>query len=87
VAADKARGSGNESASETQQEAERYRQAAEDALGQLDWCIEYLHEIRKGPIARTLSKNRTSIRNALRAADLAAARRGIDSTEGKANSS
>ncbi len=29
---------------------ERYRQAAEDALQQLDWCIGYLHGIHKTPI-------------------------------------
>ncbi|MBV9941189.1 MAG: hypothetical protein JO262_03580 [Solirubrobacterales bacterium] len=28
-------------------QTERYRQAAQDALEQLDWCIGYLHGIRK----------------------------------------
>ena len=48
---------------------ERYRQAAEDALQQLDWCIGYLHGIRKTPISRQLAKNRTYIkRNLMREA-------------------
>jgi hypothetical protein len=44
---------------------ERYRQAAEDALQQLDWCIGYLHGIRKGAISAALAKNRTQIRRNL----------------------
>ena len=46
-------------------QTERYRQAAEDALGQLDWCIGYLHGIRKTRISVALAKNRTYIRRAL----------------------
>jgi hypothetical protein len=46
-------------------EAERYRQAAEDALQQLDWCIGYLHGIRKVKISRALAKNRSHIRTQL----------------------
>jgi hypothetical protein len=44
------------------EDADRYRQAAEDALQQLDWCIGYLHGIRKIGISRALSKNRSFIR-------------------------
>jgi hypothetical protein len=44
------------------EEAERYRQAAEDALQQLDWCIGYLHGIRKIGISRALARNRGYIR-------------------------
>lgn len=44
---------------------ERYRRAAEDALQQLDWCIGYLHGIRKNAEARMLSQNRQSIRQNL----------------------
>ena len=44
---------------------ERYRQAAEDALQQLDWCIGYLHGIHKVEISRALAKNRTHIRTQL----------------------
>ena len=46
-------------------ELERYRQAAEDALQQLDWCIGYLHGIRKTEISRALAKNRSQIRTQL----------------------
>jgi len=42
-------------------ELERYRQAAEDALQQLDWCIGYLHGIRKTGISRALARNRSQI--------------------------
>ena len=41
---------------------ERYRQAAEDALQQLDWCIGYLHGIRKNSEAAMLARNRAVIR-------------------------
>jgi len=47
------------------EELERYREAAEDALQQLDWCIGYLHGIRKVQISRALAKNRTHIRRQL----------------------
>ena len=47
------------------EEARRYRQAAEDALQQLDWCIGYLHGIRKFDISRSLSRNRSHIRQQL----------------------
>jgi hypothetical protein len=50
---------------EKQAEADRYRQAAEDALQQLDWAIGYLHGIRKQDISKALAKNRSYIRNAL----------------------
>jgi hypothetical protein len=46
-------------------EVERYRQAAEDALQQLDWCIGYLHGIRKLDVSRALAKNRSYIRSQL----------------------
>jgi hypothetical protein len=46
-------------------EAERYRRAAEDALQQLDWCIGYLHGIRKVEVSRALAKNRSHIRTRL----------------------
>ena len=46
-------------------EMERYRQAAEDALQQLEWCIGYLHGIKKVGISRALAKNRSHIRTQL----------------------
>ena len=48
-----------------EQEANRYRMAAEDALQQLDWVIGYLHGIRKQEISRALAKNRSYIRTQL----------------------
>jgi hypothetical protein len=46
---------------ELQRESERYRRAAIEALGQLEWCIDYLYKLRRAEIARTLSRNRTRI--------------------------
>jgi hypothetical protein len=46
-------------------ESDRYRQAAEDALQQLDWTIGYLHGIRKIEISKALAKNRSYIRKRL----------------------
>jgi len=46
-------------------ERQRYRQAAEDALEQLDWCIGYLHGIRKRSISGRLARNRAYIRRNL----------------------
>ena len=46
-------------------ETERYRRAAEDALQQLDWCIGYLHGIRKSSEAKVLARNRQVIRQNL----------------------
>jgi hypothetical protein len=57
---DGSRGSGRDD------QAEQYRLAAEDALQQLDWCIGYLHGIRKTKISRVLSQNRATIRSRLR---------------------
>ena len=45
-----------------EQEAARYRRAAEETLDQLDWCINYLYRIRKTRIADVLGKNRSAIR-------------------------
>ena len=55
---------GNEHVTELD-ETERYRRAAEDALQQLDWCIGYLHGIRKMGISRALTRNRNYIRESL----------------------
>jgi hypothetical protein len=46
-------------------DAERYRAAAEATLDQLDWCIAYLHRIRKSPIATALARNQSQIRRQL----------------------
>jgi 23S rRNA maturation mini-RNase III len=55
----------NSRTSKQQNETERYRQAAEDALQQLDWTIGYLHGIKKTDISRALAKNRSFIRKQL----------------------
>ena len=47
-------------------EAERYRQAAELALDQLQWCIDYLYRIRKPTLAKELKANREDILAQLR---------------------
>jgi len=46
-------------------EVERYRQASEDALQQLDWCIGYLHGCGKKGLAGALARNRSHIRRQL----------------------
>jgi hypothetical protein len=58
----KADGEQDRNRGDSREEVERYRQAAEDALQQLDWCIGYLHGIEKVEIAEGLSRNRTIIR-------------------------
>jgi hypothetical protein len=60
-----ARGDDGQKGSDNRAEVERYRQAAEDALQQLDWCIGYLHGIRKLDVSRALAKNRSYIRSQL----------------------
>jgi len=55
----------NGSIGETDDELERWRRAAEDAMQQLDWAIGYLHGIRKVEISRALAKNRSYIRTKL----------------------
>jgi hypothetical protein len=46
-------------------EHERYKRALDDVFQQLDWCIGYLHGIRKTEIASVLSKNRSYIKEQL----------------------
>ena len=48
-------------AQETTNDIERYRKGMELAFQQLDWCIGYLHGIRKVEIAYALSQNRMYI--------------------------
>jgi hypothetical protein len=59
------RSESQQEADRKQEEADRYRKAAEDALQQLDWAIGYLHGIRKLEVSRALAKNRTFIRRQL----------------------
>jgi hypothetical protein len=53
---------GNDGAREREDEITRYRLAAEEALEQLEWCVGYLHRIRKGSIADAVDRNRRQIR-------------------------
>ena len=46
-------------------EAERYREAATQALEMLDWCIGYLVGVRKEGISARLAENRSYIRKRL----------------------
>jgi hypothetical protein len=46
-------------------EADRYRQAATDALKVLDWCIWYFHYEGQGEIASRLERNCAHIRRRL----------------------
>jgi hypothetical protein len=43
------------------EEIARYRRAAEEALDQLAWCVNYLHRIRKPDIAEAIENNRATI--------------------------
>jgi len=47
---------------ELEDKLERYLQATEDALQQLDWCIGYMHGCGKKGVARSLARNRSYIR-------------------------
>lgn len=47
------------------EEAARYRRAAQMALRELEWCVEYLRRIRKFRLAEELAKNHVAIRRRL----------------------
>jgi hypothetical protein len=53
--------SGDDRARELDREIERYRQAAIDALGQLEWVVGYLREARKTELAKAVDRNRRQI--------------------------
>jgi hypothetical protein len=42
-----------------------YRQATEELLHQLRWCVEYLYKIRKPDIARAIARNCDNIEQRL----------------------
>jgi hypothetical protein len=52
----------NHGARKREDEITRYRLAAEEALEQLEWCVDYLRRIRKGTIADAVDRNRRQIR-------------------------
>jgi hypothetical protein len=49
------------SSQRSQTQAQRYQEAAEAALDQLEWTAAYLRRIRKPKIARALEASRASI--------------------------
>jgi hypothetical protein len=53
--------SGDERDPELDREIERYRQAAIDALGQLEWVVGYFRELRKPELAKAVDRNRRQI--------------------------
>jgi hypothetical protein len=46
---------------ELDREIERYREASDSALDQLEWVVGYLNKIHKPQIARALDRNRKQI--------------------------
>jgi hypothetical protein len=60
---------GDKTVQDRAREAERYREAAELALSELQWCIEYLYRIQKPTLAKGLKANRERIRARLRGVD------------------
>jgi hypothetical protein len=54
---------------ERAREADRYREAAELALGQLQWCVNYLYRIRRPTLAAPLDRNRKHILSEVRRID------------------
>jgi hypothetical protein len=49
-----------------EEESARYWEAAQLALGQLDWCVDYFRSIRKPRISKQIARNRDAIRRMLR---------------------
>jgi hypothetical protein len=49
-------------------DVQRYRQAAEQALDQLAWCVGYLNRIGKTAEAKGIAANRGTIMTTMRAA-------------------
>jgi hypothetical protein len=59
----------------SEDDAVRYRRAADMALDQLDWCAEYFRTIRKPRLAKQVARNRATIaRRIQEASDEARAR-------------
>ena len=42
-------------------ETRRYREAAIQAIDQLEWCVSYLYRLRRPQLARSLKRNRAAI--------------------------
>jgi hypothetical protein len=52
---------GNGRQRELDREIERYKEASDSALGQLEWVVGYLNKIHKPQIARAVNRNRQQI--------------------------
>ena len=48
-------------AKDSNNDAERYKKAMDLAFQQLDWCVGYLHGIRKTQLSQALARNRMYI--------------------------
>jgi hypothetical protein len=46
---------------ELEHEIGRYREAAIQAVDQLQWCVNYLYRARRSQLAQTLERNRAQI--------------------------
>jgi len=57
---------GNDDARADTDEIARYRQAAEETLSQVDWCVNYFYRLRHIRIARAIEKNSAVIRREMR---------------------
>jgi hypothetical protein len=57
---------GGRAEASAEEQAARYRRAAEETLDQLDWCVNYLYRIRKPHIAQAIANNGTAIRRRIR---------------------
>jgi hypothetical protein len=42
-------------------ETRRYREAAIQAIDQLEWCVSYLYRLRRPQLASALKRNRAAI--------------------------
>jgi hypothetical protein len=51
------------------EETERYRNAAEQTLRQLEWCIAYFRSLRKTEIADVIDRNRKFIKDRMSQSD------------------
>jgi len=51
------------------EETDRYRRAAQLALDQLDWCVEYFRSIRKYRLAKQLARKHAAISRRLQGND------------------
>jgi hypothetical protein len=57
---------GEKSVRDRAREADRYREAAELALDQLQWAVNYLYRIRRPSLAAGIERNREHILAQLR---------------------